>query len=68
MSNKVIATWIVELNCECPNCNGDVDLTDYPDFWIESEFEIAEHGTENSRDVKVVCPKCAHEFKVDLEY
>jgi hypothetical protein len=66
---EIIATWDISLNCDCPKCNEYVDLLDYPDFWEgHSRIDIPEHGTENSRDVKVQCPKCDHRFTVDLEY
>jgi len=62
------ATWIIELNIDCPNCKNWVDLLDYPDIFDARSFEIAEHDTEKSKDVCVVCPVCRHEFTVDLEY
>jgi len=62
------ATWIVELNTECPNCKEWTDLLDYVDFWDGRQLEIAEHGTERSKDVEVFCPGCGHRFTVDLEY
>jgi len=66
--SDIKATWIVELNTECPNCNQWTDLLDYVDFCDGRQLEIAEHGTERSTDVDVVCPGCGHEFTVDLEY
>ena len=65
---KVIATWLVELNCDCPKCGEWVDLLEAPDFWDCRHLDIAENCTERSRDVQVMCPECEHEFKVDLEY
>jgi hypothetical protein len=62
----VKATWTVKLDCECPKCGEIFDLTDDPDFY--HTYECAEHDTEGTRDVDVVCPKCKHEFKVDFEY
>lgn len=62
------ASWTVELNTDCPNCKEHVNLLDYVDFWDGRRLEIAEHGTERSTDVEVVCPECGHEFTVDLEY
>lgn len=29
---NVIATWTVQLNCNCPSCGEHVDLLDYADF------------------------------------
>lgn len=67
MSN-ITATWTVELHCTCPKCNEWVDLLEYPDFWDGMHLDIAEHGTERSRGVEVLCPECDHEFSVDCEY
>lgn len=64
----VIATWTVELNCICPGCEEHVDLLDYADFWDGRMLDVPEHGTERSKDVEVVCPKCAHEFAVTCEF
>lgn len=62
------ATWSVSLDCECPACKEDVDLLDYADFWDGRRLDIPEHGTERSKNVEVVCPKCGHDFTVELEY
>jgi len=64
----IIATWTVELNCECPKCEQDVDLLRYPDFWDGRTLDVAENCTARSRDVSVCCPECSHEFLVDCEY
>jgi hypothetical protein len=48
----------IDLWCECPKCEEWINFLDYP----------AEIGTENSKNVEVVCPECEHEFKVDCEY
>ena len=64
----VTATWIVELNCHCPNCEEYVNLLDYADFWDGRKLEIPEHGTDRSKDVEAQCPKCDHEFSVDCCY
>lgn len=60
--------WSVELNVECPACTKYVDLLETAGFMCDAPFEIAEHGTEKTRDVEVSCPKCGFEFYVDLEY
>ena len=65
---NITATWVVELNCDCPACAEHVDLLDYPDFWDGRLLEVPEHGTARSMDVEVVCPECSHEFAVDCEY
>jgi Zn finger protein HypA/HybF involved in hydrogenase expression len=65
---NVTAIWTVELNCTCPNCDKSVDLLDYPDFWDCRHLDIAENGTERSKNVDVICPECDHEFTVDCEY
>ena len=68
MSNAK-ATWIIELNCHCPECNRYVDLCNHAEFWhTYPSLEIAEHGTYRTSGMEVVCPKCGHEFKVDCEY
>jgi len=66
--SATLATWHVSLNCECPKCAKYVDLLEYADFWDGRTLELAEHGTDTSRGVEVVCPNCGHEFEVDCEY
>lgn len=68
MTNPIMATWNLSLNCDCPSCNEHVDLLDYCDFWDSRHFEPCENGTANTRGVEVICPECEHEFVVDLEY
>jgi Zn finger protein HypA/HybF involved in hydrogenase expression len=66
---NVIATWVVELNCDCPKCGEEyVDLLEQPDFWDGRSLDIAEHDTDRSNDLEVVCPKCGAEFLVDCEW
>ena len=62
------AGWTIELNAQCPGCGRDVDLLCSDSFMEGMPFDLAEHGTERSKDVTVHCPECGHEFKVDLEY
>ena len=62
------ATWSMSLNCDCPACGEYVDLLDDPDFWDGRNLDACEHMTERSFDIEVYCPKCGHEFTVDLEY
>ena len=65
----IYATWTVELNCECPNCEQQVDLLDFEDFWDgRRHLEIAETGTRFSENVDVTCPNCRFDFFVDLVY
>ena len=66
--SEIKATWIVQLNCECPGCKKQVNLLDYADFFEWCEVVIAEHDTDNSQNMLVVCPECYHEFQVDLDY
>ena len=66
--SKIKATWTVTLDCECPGCHEDVNLLDEVDFWDGNDLEIGENNTDKSRDVKVFCPLCSHEFKVDYEW
>ena len=71
MSDKtepIIASWIVELNCDCPGCGEHVNLLDSTDFWEGRKLEIPETHTENSNNLKVWCPECGHEFAVCCEY
>lgn len=65
---NIEATWRIEINCDCPECSKYVDLTEYPDFWGGNNLQIAEHGTERTTGMEVVCPECGAEFKVDLTY
>ena len=65
---NVVATWVIELRCDCPKCGEYVDLLDDPDFWDGRQLTAAEHGTERSRDIEVMCPNCGHELKVDCFY
>lgn len=62
------ADWCVELNATCPGCEAYVNLLDAPDFWDGRRLEIAEHGTDRSRNIEVVCPKCEREFRVHCVY
>jgi len=67
--NKIFATWNLNLYCDCPNCKEHVDLLDYPDFWDgRSHLKACENNSIHSENVDVICPKCGHEFIVDLEY
>lgn len=63
-----LATWTVELTCDCPTCGEYVDLLDHPDFWDGRQLDVPEHGTERSQRVEVTCPKCFGEFIVTCEY
>jgi hypothetical protein len=63
------ATWSLSLDTECPACGEYFDMLCTPDFWEDSMgLEICEHGTERSEGFGTHCPKCDHEFEVDLEY
>jgi hypothetical protein len=68
VSKKHYATWYMSLDTECPHCNEWVDLMEFPDFWDGRSFEVGEHGTERTKDVRVNCTECRKEFRVDLEY
>lgn len=58
------ATWVVELNVECPACHELVDLLEYSDFWDGKKLQPAEprEGQEE------VCPKCFETIIVDFVY
>ncbi len=60
---KIEATWIVELNADCPGCNRRVDLLAYPDFWDGRKLQVGENST-----IEVVCPECGHDFTVEAVY
>lgn len=62
------AMWTVELTCHCPACEEFVNLLDYAGFWDDRQLDVPEHGTERSKGIEVICPKCDHEFTVDCEY
>jgi DNA-directed RNA polymerase subunit RPC12/RpoP len=59
---NVQAEWVIELNCECPSCKKDVDLTVTDDFWDGLQ------PAEDRKDMEAVCPECGHEFIVDCVY
>lgn len=67
---KTMATWTIELNCDCPHCDERVDLLEYADFWDahDGSLEVGEHNSKRSKDVKVTCPKCSKYFLIDYEY
>jgi ssDNA-binding Zn-finger/Zn-ribbon topoisomerase 1 len=64
----VSAQWEVSLDAECPQCRGQMNLLDAPDFWDGRNLVIPEHGTENSDNLVVACPRCGHEFRVCCEW
>jgi hypothetical protein len=69
MSDQLTATWSISLDTECPECGEEFDMLCTPDFWEgKSSWQLCEHGTEKTKGVDALCPKCDHEFKVDLEY
>lgn len=65
---EIKATWVVELNCTCPECRKYVDLTDCSDFFHGNPPKIGEHGTERTTNMEASCPECGHEFLVDCLY
>ena len=68
MDHPIKARWVIELNCQCPECDSYIDLLDNGDFWEDNRIECLERDTESSRGVSAFCAECEHEFKVDLEY
>lgn len=66
--SAMVATWSISLNCVCPECKEDVDLTDHDDFWADSHLQPCEHGTPLADDYDAVCPECGAEFSVKCEY
>lgn len=66
---KVTATWSISLDCQCPACGEDVNLTDGADFWDRPvKLEAGEHGTPRTDALPVHCPECLHEFEVCCTY
>lgn len=62
--SEVTAHWVVELNCECPECRNDVDLLDYADFWDG-------RGSESipiKGKIETTCPQCGEYITVTGEY
>lgn len=59
-----IATWTIELNCECPKCKECVDLLDYADFWDGRRDEQVPIGGK----IETVCPSCGEYIEVIGEY
>jgi ribosomal protein S27E len=69
MTEKLMATWSIRLDTECPACKEDIDLLSADSFWeCNEKLMPIEHNTPRSTGMEVGCPKCGHEFKVDLEY
>ena len=65
----VRATWVLELNCYCPECGEYVDLLRAQDFWDGRQgWQACEHGTPRTTGVEMDCPNCGAEFAVDCEY
>ena len=65
---KVIANWYISLDVECPYCCEDINILDIPDIWESVNFDIGEHNTENSSDIKICCPECGKEFLIDIDF
>jgi len=65
---KVIATWDISLDCECPSCGEYVDLLKYEDFWDGRRIQPIENSTPATDNLNVVCPNCGHYFDVCCEY
>lgn len=68
MSEKIYATWHIELTTDCPDCKQYVDLLDYTDFWDGSRFQPLEYRTAATTDTEVHCPNCGSDFIVDFEF
>jgi hypothetical protein len=69
VSEKLTAYWSVSLDTECPVCEESFDMLCTPDFWEgKSNWQLCEHATEKTEGVDACCPKCGHEFNVDLKY
>lgn len=61
------AVWSLSLDCQCPECEHDIDLMDIDDFW-GSGIQPIEHDTKKTKEYEVTCPECEHEFLVDFVY
>ena len=66
-NKKTVATWKVSLDCLCPYCSHEIDLSG-GDFIGNSQIEFGEHETDRTTDMEAFCPMCGAEFTVDLEY
>lgn len=65
IQEQVTATWTVEINVSCPNCNDYFDI--YNDVDSEDKPQPGEHVDFWNRQVQ--CPTCRESFTVDhLEY
>lgn len=68
-TEPVIASWTVELNCECPACGEYIDLLQGDDFWSgKGDMRAGETGTPRTTGMDAHCHKCGHAFTVDCEY
>lgn len=65
-----LATWNITLDTSCPVCEKDFDMLDVDDdFWHNHHgMHACETGSDRAKNVETKCPKCGHEFTVDLEY
>ena len=68
MPEKIIATWYVSLDVDCPYCSEDINILNLPEIHEIADFDLGESGTKRSTNIEVVCPHCNKEFLVDLEY
>jgi hypothetical protein len=55
---KAFAEWNLNLTCDCPHCDENVDLLEAPDFWDGQSFGPIDHGTKETTDVGLMCPEC----------
>lgn len=63
MSDKPVAFWFVRLDTECPVCNAEFDLAE-----LESFRESGINPLDRVKDYEITCPRCEHEYILDLEY
>lgn len=71
LRKRVVADWVVELNCDCPHCDEHIDLLECPDFWDGRhglQVGMSHHYDSRAKGLHEVCPKCGGELEVDCEY
>ena len=63
---KLRANWHVMLFTDCPECECQIDLTEYGN----EQFMNGDYcgPLDQVEDVELTCPECNHEFKCDFEW
>ena len=61
------ARWSISLDCDCPSCQENVDLTLATEFWYRSPTGTPLQPAQTGA-LDVICPECGHEFICEMEY